>query len=294
MDGASAPVPGAIATTRRLEAQGWSRAAVRAQLDARRWQRCGRALVLHNGPLHPDELADVALLNCGPRAALTAFTLAAERGLQGWTRDVIDVLVPGGARICRPPGLHLRIHWVGDWRAQEVWGRRHALAPALVVAAATLRNPRPACGLLAAGVQQRLVTAVQLRRAAAANPRVHHRAALLLALADIEQGSEALSEIDFVRLCRRSGLPVPVRQGVRTERSGRRRYLDAEWVSRSGQRIVVEVDGALHLAPGKWWDDQLRQNELVLTRHVVLRFPSAVVRHEERLVVDQLRRALAL
>jgi hypothetical protein len=288
------PTAGEVTTSRRLELHGWTRGAVRAQLDARRWQRCGRALVLHNGPLHPDEMAEVALLNCGPRAALTAFTLAAERGLSGWKGEAIDVLVPGGARVCRPPGLRLRIHWVGDWSKQEVRAGRHALAPALIVAAATFTKPRPACGLLAAGVQQRLVAADQLRQAVDANPRTHHRTPMLLALSDIAQGSEALSEIDFVRLCRRHGLPEPVRQAVRSEPSGRRRYLDAEWVTSSGQRIVVEVDGALHLAPRKWWDDQLRQNELALTRHVVLRFPSVIIRHEERLVVDQLRRGLRL
>jgi very-short-patch-repair endonuclease len=55
---------------------------------------------------------------------------------------------------------------------------------------------------------------------------------------------------------------------------------------------VVEIDGALHLAQSRWWEDQLRQNEIVLSGALVLRFPSAVVRHEPALVVAQLRRAL--
>jgi very-short-patch-repair endonuclease len=59
-----------------------------------------------------------------------------------------------------------------------------------------------------------------------------------------------------------------------------------------GRRVVVEVDGALHLVPRRWWADQLRQNELVLHGDLVLRYPSAVVRCEPALVVDQLRRAL--
>jgi very-short-patch-repair endonuclease len=277
-----------------LRRSGWSRGAIRSQIDAGRWQLVGHAVVLHNGPLHVDELPAVALSNCGPRAALTAFTLAQLRGLRGWERDTAHVLVPAGARIRRPPGLRIRIHWTGNWATEQVHGDRHALAPALVLAAGTFASPRPACGILAAGVQQRLVTAAGLEAAVRAHQRMRHHAALQLAMADIGQGAEALSEIDFAQLCRRHRLPEPRRQVVRVESSGRRRYVDAEWISRSGRRIVAEVDGALHLAPRRWWDDQLRQNELVLTGDLVLRFPTVVFRHEEAIVVRQLSRALLL
>jgi very-short-patch-repair endonuclease len=116
---------------------------------------------------------------------------------------------------------------------------------------------------------------------------------LAAAVADIGGGAEALSEIDFVRLCRRHGLPAPVQQ-LRRDPSGRRRYLDATWRRADGRLVVVEVDGALHLAARRWWDDQLRQNELALADALVLRFPSVVVRTKERLVASQLRRALRL
>ena len=56
--------------------------------------------------------------------------------------------------------------------------------------------------------------------------------------------------------------------------------------------MIVEVDGALHLAPKRWWSDQLRQNELTLSDAIVLRYPSVVVRTEQDLVAAQLRRAL--
>ena len=72
----------------------------------------------------------------------------------------------------------------------------------------------------------------------------------------------------------------------------RRRYLDAAWIRRDGRRVVAEVDEALHLAPRRWWDDQLRQNEIVLQDDLLLRFPSVVLRHEQPTVVAQLSRAL--
>ena len=161
-----------------------------------------------------------------------------------------------------------------------------------MVAASTFEHPRPACGILAAAVQQRLVTADQLRVALAQAPRTRHRKFLCAAVDDIAQGSQSMSEIDFGRLCRRAGLPAPVRQAVQVEPGGRRRYLDAEWTRADGRRVVVEVDGALHLSPRRWWDDQLRQNELVIADDIVLRFPSVLIRTDPDQVIGQLRRVL--
>ena len=208
---AGLPPGQAVASPGQLLTSGWSRGQIRAHLDAHRWRMCGRALVLHNGPLHPDELAAVAVLNCGPRAATTAFTAARQRGLQGWDRDAVHVLVPAGARICRPAGLRIRVHWGGEWDNEEIHVGRHALAPSLVVGAATFSTARPACGLLAAAVQQRLLPAAALRTALDARPRAPHHRAMAMAVDDIAQGAQALSEIDFARLCRRNGLPEPIR-----------------------------------------------------------------------------------
>ena len=165
---------------------------------------------------------------------------------------------------------------------------------AIVVAASTFDSPRLACGLFAAAVQQRIVRPDDLSDSLARVSRTRHRAALASAVADIAQGADALSEIDLVRLCRRFGLPAPIQQAVRKERGGRRRYLDASWRRRDGRLVVVEVDGALHLSARRWWDDQLRQNEITLGDALVLRFPSVIVRTQPGVVAAQLRRALLL
>jgi hypothetical protein len=283
-----------VASLPELIRAGWTKDQVRNQVHANRWHRIGRAVVLHNGEPTTEELRQAALIVLGPRAVLTAFTALEEWGLDGWDRPAIHILVPRGARIARPGGLPLRIHFTGTWRPETLHdGRRlHRPGPAAVVAASTFARPRPACGILAATVQQRLVRAADLIAAVEKSPRVRHRAALLAAAHDIAGGAQALSEIDFARLCRVAGLPEPTRQAVRKDRSGRRRYLDVEWALPDGRRIVVEVDGALHLAATRWWDDQPRQNELVIGGGHVLRYPSAVVRYEPALVIDQLRRML--
>ena len=285
-----------VTTWASLRRRGVSRARIQAQIDARRWQRLGFAIVLHNGPLSQRQRWTIARLHAGPLAILTAFTAAQAFGLRGWERETVHVLAPGGTRLRRDCPVEVRLHLSSHWpdvptRAGTIV---HALPEALLRAAATFASARPACGILAAAVQQHLTRPVALRDALARAPRVRHRAALLAAVGDIAQGSAALSEIDFVRLCRSFGLPVPERQAVRRDSSGRRRYLDAAWRRADGRLVVVEVDGALHLAASRRWADQLRQNELTLSDAIVLRFPSVVVRTDPALVAAQLRRALQL
>jgi hypothetical protein len=283
-----------VFTRAELIAMGCTRSQIKARIAADRWRAIGTAVVLDNHELTREQRQLVAVLNCGPRAQLASFTAAEVCGLTGWERDEVHVLAPAGVARPRLIGLPVILH-----RARHIdpttvipGQRRQRIAPALVLAAASFPKARPAAGLLAAGVQQRLTDATHLRAALHLKPTVRHHRALLHAVDDIEMGAEALSELDFVRLCRRHGLPAPIQQGVRVEPSGRRRYLDAEWRLPDGQRVVVEVDGAVHLAPRRWFDDQLRQNELALTGSLILRYPSVVVRTEPELVIGQLRRAL--
>lgn len=287
--------PARVTTAGALRTDGVSRRQLAGELAIGRWRRAGLAIVLHNGPLsRPQQLA-VARVHGGPHAKFTAFTAAEILGLQGWDREEVHLLAPAGTRVRAGSPVPVRVHLHGASPIYLVPGRAvEALPHAVLRAAATFTSPRPGSGLLAAAVQQRLLSAADLSAALTAQPRTRHRAMLRAAVADIDGGSEALSEIDFVRLCRRSRLPQPVRQAVRREASGRRRYLDATWKRSDGRLVVVEIDGALHLAPRRWWDDQLRQNELALADAMVLRYPSIVVRTEPALIVAQLRRALRL
>jgi very-short-patch-repair endonuclease len=282
-------------TPAQLSAAGTTRSALVANLAARRWQRCGKAIVLHAGPLTRNQRWRVALINCGPHSVLTAFTAAEFAGLRSWTRDEIHVLTPAGTDRPASTALPIRMHRTARLPIQIRRPYRcQLLAPALLLAAAEFRSPRPACAILAAAVQQRLLASNELLAALTTATRIRHRSLLLAAMNDIAGGAQALSEIDFVQLCRRNRLPAPIQQLVRQGPSGQRRYLDATWRRCDGRLVVVEVDGALHLSPIRWWDDQLRQNELALADALVLRFPSVVVRTEEATVVRQLRRALHL
>lgn len=283
---------GGVTSRRKLAELGFDSRAVAAQVAARRWSTFGRAVLLANSAPTQWQQRRICLFNCGTQALLTSFTCAEEWGLRRWERRETHVIVPAGSRHPKIAGLVL--HRTADWDSVgAVWGRHlHDIAASLLLAASSFRDARSATGMIAAGVQQRLVHPDQLRRALEASPRLRHRRALLLAVADIAQGAEALSEIDLGKLCQRYGLPAPRRQVVRVEPNGRRRYLDAEWDLPDGRTLAAEIDGAHHLDISSWQADQVRQNEIVIGGTTVLRFPSSMVRNSPQLVADQLRRAM--
>jgi hypothetical protein len=146
-----------------------------------------------------------------------------------------------------------------------------------------------ACAYLAAGVQQGLTTAERLRPDLAEATRARHHRLLTQVLGDIEGGAHSFGEIDLGRLARRAGLPAPRRQSVRLDRSGRRRWLDADF-----EGFCVEVDGAVHLKPLRYWADMERQNDLVIvTGKPILRFSTVAIRLVPDVVEAQLRAAAA-
>jgi very-short-patch-repair endonuclease len=71
---------------------------------------------------------------------------------------------------------------------------------------------------------------------------------------------------------------------LRRDADGRWRFLDFGF-------FTVEVDGALHLLPRRYWDDMRRQNALTLRGEHILRFPSVAIRIDPGSVVQQLREA---
>lgn len=287
-----------VASRDQLRALGLDGDRVAHQARSGRWTVAGpNAVLLQNGPPTLEQSRWLALVNAGKHACLCALTALAVDGLVGWDPPVVQVLVPRGTTV--PPQHGVRVHESRRYDPEDDvhptrLPPRTRPARSAVDAAAWSRSPRTAVGILAAVVQQRLARpdelAVELERAG----RVRHHRLLRIAVADIGGGAQALSEIDFGRLCRRFDLPEPERQRVRLDGSGRRRYLDASWRRRDGRLVVAEVDGAVHLLPAQYWDDMSRDNDLTLDGDLVLRFPSFALHvHPER-VAAQLARALGL
>jgi hypothetical protein len=274
--------------------------AVRWRLRSGRWRRLGHGLVATTtARLTQDQQLWIAVLTAGTGAVLAGTTAAAEAGVRGLRREPLHVIVPTGRhaprrRLARLPldMVGVVVHRVDLPVAHCQVGRpsRTTTARALVDAAAWARGDDEARTILAAGCQQRRVTPADLREVVEALPKVRRRGLIMETVADIEGGAEALSEIDFGKLCRRFGLPPPDLQERRTDASGRARYLDAYW---RRWRLHVEVDGAHHMDVRHWAADMRRQNEVWIAGDRILRFPAWLIRARPGEVAGQLRAALA-
>lgn len=107
----------------------------------------------------------------------------------------------------------------------------------------------------------------------------------------LDDGVHSMHEFDFLKECRRRGLPEPRRQRARKDSTGRTRYTDFEFEV-NGRALVVEIDGVGHLDADVHIDDQWRANEMVMQDAKVLRIPGLALRiHPEPFFV-QLERTL--
>lgn len=277
--------------------------AVGYHVGARRWRLLGPLLVvLHRGPLLTAGRRWAVVLNAGSGAALGAWTALDAWGLSGWQRDATHIVVARGAQ---PPPLPVdvvgpvvvhesRRHGEQDVRTKDGL-RLHGVERSAVDAGAWSRTDRSACGILAATVQQRLTTADRLAGELDGVGQVRRRRLMTSVVADIGGGAQALSEIDFVRFCRRRGLPEPARQVLRLDATGRRRYLDVEWQLPGGGTVAVEIDGVGHMDASRWYDDLLRTAELLAGGSSdPVRLPAMAVRLEPDRVERILRALLGL
>jgi hypothetical protein len=282
-----------VVTRHQLAAVGITSDDVRNQVNAHRWTVLGRrVVVLQSGPLTLAQQQWAAVLQQTPGAALAGITAAQVDGLRWLTPERLHVVVPLGSRIVRTPHVSVHASRTYAGRADQHPVRlppRTRIARSIIDAAAWSPTDRRACGVLCAAAQQGLTTAGAMLGALDAAGAVRRRRLVRLTLGDIEGGADSLAEIDMGKLAAQAGLPPPVRQAVRFDAEGRRRFLDNDF-----GLFMVEVDGAVHLLPESYWSDMHRQNELTLTGARILRFPTIAIRLEPERVVSQLRRAAVL
>lgn len=288
---------GVLTTRQAVEHLG--RSGLRRRLDRGQWRRICSGLVLtHNGPLTAGQALWVAVLLAGPTALLAGLTAAREGGLRFTGPGPIRVLVDSDRQY---PDLRRRlpldmpamvVHRTGvlpDDHRQVGRPMRTSMARSLVDAAGWARSDDEAQAIVAAGCQQRRVTPAEILAVLRRMPRARRRQLIGATAVDADGGATALSEIDFIRLCRRNRLPLPDLQERRRDRSGRLRYLDAYWRQ---WRLQVEVDGAHHMDVREWAADMKRQNDVWIAGDRILRFPAFLIRSRPAEVVDQVRGAL--
>jgi hypothetical protein len=274
---------------------------IRAQIDAGRWHALGSVVVvLHNGPLERRQQMWAGVLSTGSATTLAGLTSLEAAGLRNWDDPKVHLLLPRTSGVplsARSAALPVVVHRTRlppqDRRGSAHRPPRCSVERSTIDAGSWLRHTRSCAGLLAAVIQQRLTTPERLKAALEQAGQIRHRRLMRLTIADIEGGAQALSEIDFGGLCRRYGVGTVVRQQVRLDGHGRRRYLDGEIVGPSGKRLPFEIDGALHMVADHFWSDLERQNELLIAKSFPLRFSSYALRFQQERVADQVARAMA-
>lgn len=100
--------------------------------------------------------------------------------------------------------------------------------------------------------------------------------------------TESALETRFLQLCRRGGIPTPVRQ---LPLSGGAIRLDAAW---PWCRVAAELDGSAAHGEGRRQHDLHRQNRIVTGRWVLLRFTWADVIRRPEETLGIVRAALSL
>lgn len=277
----------------RRQARAWlSAATIRHRVESGRWQQPHRAVyVTHNGPISAIQRKWIASL--ATKSALLGGASALEvLGLRNYRPAAIHLLMPADERCDEPPSgvvIHRTTHLPTDDIHRLGSPPCTNAARSMVDAAQWASTDHDARSIVAAGFQQRLVGGDDVHEVLRRMPRARRRSLISEMATDARGGSHSLPEVEFRRLCRRYGLPMPTRQLKRTDMSGRGRYLDAyfkEW------RLHVEIDGGQHMEVRSWWADMKRQNELWVPGDRVLRFPSWAVRQRPAEVAEQVRTAL--
>jgi hypothetical protein len=287
-----------VATRGQLQAVGLSRGQIQAQVDGGRWQALNEhVIVSHNEPLAWRQAlwaVDLSAPGLHAMCGLTGFQLWR---VQGFETDVVHVLVPKGGHVLPVVGVAVVVHESRRFTADDIvrgpGPQLTRLARCTVDAAVWSNDLWAAYRIFVAPVQQRKILAADLRDELMTAGMVRHRRQLIPFAHDLCGGAQALSEVEFLRFCRRHGLPRPACQR-RMDSGGRWRYLDATFTRRDGSLLRVEIDGGIHLSLAVRSRDTLKDNEAGLSGRLVLRFASAAVYADEPQAVAQIQRGLGL
>ncbi len=281
---------GGVLSRRQLYALGITRAEIRGQVRARRWQLVGdQSVCLHNSEISDLGHQWAAVFQGGPRAHLDGASALVAGGLEHYTVDRHRVSVPRGARVRRSRQYDIRQtrRWsAADLAASGIARTRPDVAG--VRAALWAASDRQAVYVLTLVVQQGLTTPDLLGLQALRIRRDRRRRLVQDTILDLLDGARSLGELDVVRELRARGLPPPTRQVLRRDKASRY-YLDLYW---EDFRLVVEVDGIHHTWATNVVGDALRQNSLVIDGDRVLRLPLLGLRLEPDAFFEQIEEGL--
>lgn len=256
-------------------------------VSAKSWRRITRKTYLAS-PAEPtsEQLAWASVLHCGEDARLGGRNALVLHGWNETLQKPFEVVYPTRVRN-RPSWLRLRR--VFCEAGAHGSPPRVNVHDALLQAVAWARSDREALFVQMSVLQQRLVSAQRLAELVEQRPRMNRRVLFIEALAEFLGGSESLNELDLSLVCRKYGIPEPVRQVRRFDAYGTPRSIDAKFQTPAGL-VHVEIEGLQHLDPQHWFADLRRHNGLVLNGGGgYLRYSSWTIKHEPEEFVTDMR-----
>lgn len=267
-----------------------SRSAVRRHLRVGRWaQRTSHVFSITTGPLSLDQRLWMSVLHAGPTALVGGLSAGAVHGLRNWHRDEITVLVDDELSFDPVHGVRFfrSRRPLAAWRSPRILPVCR-LEPAILLFAAYEPHRRTGLGAVAAVCQQRLTVVDELRCWAEQMQPLRRARQLRALFDDLDGGAQSLAEVDLRRLCRRFGIALPVSQRARRDRSGKRRYTDAEWLLPDGRTLVLEVDGGFHDDVMQAAADRRRQRQLSTPDRMVISCTAYELRYHPEDVASDL------
>jgi very-short-patch-repair endonuclease len=250
-----------------LLAAGWTDVRIRQRLRARRWQ------TVHPG-VYATFTGDVGhygrmlagLLYAGAEAMWSHHTAAEQLGLiKSCTDRPVHVTVPLRRRV--QPQQGLVVHRVKDSlaRADSAVPPRSAPAHAVLDVVDVADSVDDAVAAVAEACQSGRVTVAAIAGVLCERRRLRYRRELGPILDSVAAGSHSLLEVRYHR---------EVEQRHRLARGTRQRAIDGVFtdVAYEEYGVVVELDGRLHLDPGRRWRDMDRDNRAALRAETTLRY----------------------
>ncbi len=263
----------------------------RWMIERGRWQRPAKGVVVrHSGPLTREDALWCELLVQHPGAALAGLSAALLDGLRGFDTPNVFLLAPRGVRIRPRKGVVVRssLH-LGDADIHPVRRPRRTRLPRSVINAASWAGSElKTQAIIAASVQQGLVSPRSLNAVVQALVKVPRRRLIVETIRDVAGGSLSEYELLFLKMCRQFNLPTPTRQHKRKDAAGRWRYLDVDF---DDYQLVAEIDGQQHMEALAWWEDMERNNDVVVEDgKTLLRFAGFALRRQPHGVAGVLRK----
>lgn len=259
----------------------------------------GRLHRLHRGvyavghdALSIDGRRMAAVLACGEGALLSHRSAAAAWGLRPTARARWDVTTTRRGRRS-PPGIDL--HASAPMHPDDAATLRGVAITSVartIVDLAAVLGPDPLGRAVHQAEVLGLLDVAAVRAVLARLPRRRGSGALVAILSAPSPGpTRSTLEERFLALCRRGGLPAP-RCNAHVPTATALVEVDALWPA---ERVVVELDGAaVHRTRRAFHADRRRDAALAAEGYVVVRLTWERVTREQRTVVEELRRVLAV